>query len=241
MFVWKASLVLIFAQWEIFLKTCLGLLVYKMRGEFYFQQQLRWLWELTFMREIHTLKYEFACVTNQRLLIVTFSIEFQIQLFLLPAIYSEFLNSLPQGPNFSCSNFIPLANHLFSLWFLILILWCCHHCLFLSLPYIRGSEGQENYVTCPNQSSHIICPPQIMGLTFQMSPILTQAERAAWAEALSSWCLWGNSRSLMWLELRVGRERGHKTKLKRGGTRACRPCRPFKGFSCYPRAVGSHL
>ena len=54
------------------------------------------------MREIHTLKYEFACVTNQRLLIVTFSIEFQIELFLLPAIYSEFINSLPQGPNFPC-------------------------------------------------------------------------------------------------------------------------------------------
>lgn len=54
-----------------------------------------------------------------------------------------------------------------------------------------------------------------MGLTFQMSPILTQAERAAWAEALSSWCLWGNPRSPVWLELRVRREKRQKTRLKR--------------------------
>lgn len=46
--------------------------------------------------------YEFGCVTNQSLLIVTFSTEFQIELFLLPGIYSAFISSLPQGPNFSC-------------------------------------------------------------------------------------------------------------------------------------------
>lgn len=54
-----------------------------------------------------------------------------------------------------------------------------------------------------------------MGLTFHMSPVLTQAEGATWAEALSSWCLWGNPRSPVWLELRVAREKGQKTKQKR--------------------------
>lgn len=51
-----------------------------------------------------------------------------------------------------------------------------------------------------------------MGLTFQMSPILTQAERAAWAEALSSWCLWGNPRSLVLLEGKKGQKTGLKRK-----------------------------
>ena len=53
-----------------------------------------------------------------------------------------------------------------------------------------------------------------MGLTFQMSPILTQAERATWAEALVPL---RKPKKPVWLELRIVREKVQELKLQRRG------------------------